>query len=222
MLILAIDQSTSRCSLALARDDRVLGMETWEESASRNQLLFSLLPGLLRRYSVDLPIVDVFAVGLGPGAFSGLRISLSAARAMALPGGKTITGIPSVEALAMDLLGGAEASRRVVVVGDARRDSLWLAGYTLHDGLPGLTEPLGLTRWDDLPARIGEDVTVVSPDWDRIGPRLAECLRGRVSLVEVRRVPSADTLARLAAARQRNGTVSERLAPIYLHPPVGR
>ena len=103
MLILAIEQSSVLASVALLNDGRVLAAERWHCTWNRSQNVFDILPSLLKNASVRPENIDVFAAGTGPGSFSGSRVAVSVAQALALPGGKRAIGISSGEALARDI-----------------------------------------------------------------------------------------------------------------------
>ena len=69
-------------------------------------------------------------MGTGPGTFTGLRIGVSTARALAQAGGQELVAVSSLEALALPSAG----KTAVVACGDARRGELWVAGW--RDGSP--------------------------------------------------------------------------------------
>jgi tRNA threonylcarbamoyladenosine biosynthesis protein TsaB len=218
MLILAIEQSTSVSSIALLSDDSVVTEQVWDDQTSRNQHLFTVLPDLFKNACIDPQSIDIFAIGLGPGAFSALRISLSAIRGLAMPDSKPVFGLSSAEALAWHIIQ-CEEKQSVTVIGDARRGSLWLAGFEASGDIVKMQIPFALTDWDKLPADVKSGVTVTS-DWQRIGERLSQSLPAPVELIKERRVPAASDVGKLALMKLRNGETSLPLKPIYLHPPV--
>jgi len=218
MLTIAIEQSTPTCSVALLDDNRLLQEEHWTEAKSRNQQLFPRLRTWVTLQGLSLPDVERFAVGLGPGSFAGIRISLSAARAMALPGARQVTGISSGEVIAQQAFDELDVER-VSVVGDARRKRLWLA--TFDQGAPphAPEKRYRLIEATELSSALPDRTTVVTPDW----PRLAETLPmlvGNHPRVDGTAVPRAATLGRLAQQRIRDGNDGDPLAPVYLHPAV--
>ena len=105
-----------------------------EAARFRGQQTFPVLRELLQSTGVAAGRVELYAAGLGPGVFSGLRIALAAARAMALPGGTAVRGVSSGEALALEQF---EQGVRppLAVVGDARRERLWLALFDWDGGV---------------------------------------------------------------------------------------
>ena len=90
MRVVALDTSTTVTSCALVEDDHVVWEKELTEKAG------DVLPGALG----DLASVDAVAVGLGPGSFTGLRVGLAAAKALAYAKKLPIAGVSSLVALA--------------------------------------------------------------------------------------------------------------------------
>jgi tRNA threonylcarbamoyladenosine biosynthesis protein TsaB len=218
MIVLALEQSSCRPSAVLLSDGAIRAHAEWLDDRTRRQTLFDAIPDLMRTAGCRLSDVDLFAVGLGPGAFSGLRMAVAAARAFALPGGRPVFGVSSAEALAWEHLRLGEPA--VAVVGDARRDRLWLGVFSA--GSDGLPEGNGfqLVSTGDWLTALPDRGLVASPDWDRIGVRLAEADTVQRRVLAGPASPTARQVAELAIARHARGTPSPPLAPIYLHPPV--
>ena len=67
MIALALEFSSRHGSTALLSGREVLAEETWDEKNFRGQHVFKILPDMLRKASLSLDAIDVFAVGRGPG-----------------------------------------------------------------------------------------------------------------------------------------------------------
>ena len=219
MLTLGIDQSTSVGSLALLDDGRLMAETSWEDSGLHNQHLFTVLPRFLERAGVPPAQIGLYAVGLGPGSFSGLRNAVAGAQGMALPAGKPVCGVSSGEAMAWDA-SSEYGTPHVAVVGDARRGRLWAAEFDVSAGAVSIVRPYFLSTPGDLDREIRRDALRVTPDWSRIDLSLKECVSTGARIVEARRLPAARTVAMLALARFRGGQSPAPAIPIYLHPPV--
>lgn len=215
--ILSIEMSTPTASLALLENDRAVGHRRWDESR-RCQDLFPALAELFRELGVTAESIGLFAVGLGPGSFTGIRMALSAVRGMALPGTVPVAGLNSAEAIAWDACAEAGCAT-VTVLGDARRSRLWVARYVLAEDHMEADGPLALMPEGDLPERLGDGL-VVTPHWQRIGTLLRSACRPGNTLVERDCVPSAETVGRLVSLRRTRGLPLDPLRPIYLHPAV--
>ena len=219
MITLSIEQSSTRGSVALLRDEAVLATRTWEYTWRQTQQLFAVLPEMLGGANVELCAVDVFAAGIGPGSFAGCRMAVSASRAFAVPGGKCVFGISSGEALAHDIFQETDAET-VVVVGDARRQHVWLGHFARGEGWPVMTRPWSLQQSDRLTEELPAKGVVVSPEWERLSGLLKQICPQGITLVEEDRFPDAGALGLLACRKVMNNSTSEPLSPIYLHPAV--
>ncbi len=205
------------------RDGHTLASHEWHETRKRDQHLFAALPAVLETAGVAIEELDRLAVGLGPGSFSGVRIAIAAASALALPDRRPIAGISSAAALAWQTMQASQATT-VAVIGDARRQRLWMATYERDttDGAlkPGL--PLSLLPAETLPDRLPEAGCIVSSDWERLKDRLSPLANAGWTLIAEPRYPSALDVAHLAAQLPEEGLVSplDPPEPLYLHPAV--
>ncbi len=146
---------------------------------------------------------DRIVVGVGPGSFAGIRAALGFAQGYALGAMCEVFGLPSPCALAGD--------EPLVVVGDARRGSFWVA----HFEGKRLVQPVFQVSREDLASSVPTCATVVSPDARRIDEPLravfGEAYCGAA-------VPTAAGLARFALANP--AALSPEPLPIYLNPAV--
>lgn len=206
MLVLAIELSTVRASVALCRDEAILAETSWIEPMARHQQLFEAVPELLKQSGLDWPAIDLFAVGRGPGAFSGIRIGLMAAQMYAVPLNKPVVAISSGTALATELL--AKHNKPVVICGDARRGMFWYGVF-----VPDFSG-WKLATTENFAGLVPADSVIATPH----GTQTTALRAATPALhwLEGDHFPTAYTLARLALA----ATTSEPLEPIYLHPPV--
>lgn len=218
MKTLALEMSTDIGSLALLSGYDVVLERSWRESHLERQGLFTALDELREGAGVEFGEIDLFAVGIGPGAFSGLRMAMAAACALAAPGGKRVVGIVSAQAAAAEWLS-ARHKEEVVVLGDARRQELWamcfcrgefwpvqkgemaVGDLKVGEGLPGSSQ----TAW-------------ITADWERIGSRLEAVCPQSVALERRRVIPAAREIGRMAVAKLERGGKLEPLAPVYVHP----
>ena len=125
MLILAFDTATDVAASALVWDGEVLG-----EQASRAVTLLADIDALLRRGGVKRTQLEGLVVGTGPGSFTGLRMGLATARALAFALELPVAGVSTLTALAA----GAPGALPVI---DARRREV----FCLVEGRPHVLEP---------------------------------------------------------------------------------
>jgi tRNA threonylcarbamoyladenosine biosynthesis protein TsaB len=125
MLTLAFDTATEAATAALVNDGEVLG-----ERTTRAVRLLEDVDALLRQGGGHADRVDGIAVGTGPGSFTGLRMGLATARALAFALDVPVAGVSTLAVLA------AGAPGAVPVI-DARRGEV----FTLVDGEPAVRAP---------------------------------------------------------------------------------
>ncbi len=218
MKTLAIEMSTNTGSIALLVGHDVVCERVWDESRAERQGLFAELGQLCATGVLELADVDLFAVGVGPGAFAGLRMAMAAACSLAAPGAKRVVGIGSSEAAAYECLNRSKTDE-VVVFGDARRQELWAHKFRRGRIWPELQAPMFVGNPDGGSAFCGSGLTAwITADWDRIGSRLESICPAEVVLERRRVVPSARSIGLLGLAKLDHGSATEPLVPVYVHP----
>jgi tRNA threonylcarbamoyladenosine biosynthesis protein TsaB len=165
-MLLALDTSTLTLSLALVGPGPIL---LAEESHPPPQKQSEMLPGavveLLLRHGLGLKDVLGYAVGLGPGSFTGLRIGLSTVKALAYAQRRPVGGASSLAALALD--GPSEVPLVAAMV--ARRDEVYVGFYRRTDG--GLLLEAKEEAWS--PAQLGAYLGA-HPEARALGPAASE------------------------------------------------
>ncbi len=94
---------------------------------------FSLIKKVLAESGSTREQIEVIAVGLGPGSYTGIRVALSIAQGWQLARGVKLLGISSAECLAAQAQA-EKISGRVNVVIDAQRNEFYLASYEVSPG----------------------------------------------------------------------------------------
>jgi tRNA threonylcarbamoyl adenosine modification protein YeaZ len=144
-IVLAIDTSTRRAAIALGTcAGEILGETSWECGYRHGQEVLATLDGLLLRAGVGLGRVEALVAGTGPGAFTGLRVGLATAKALAHGLGRPIVGVPSTQALAEAAWQSGEAGSadELVVIMPAGPHDRYVAIYGRPDG-SGTPEAIG-------------------------------------------------------------------------------
>lgn len=100
MLVLALDTTTSSGSCALVRDGRVVREQVNDAPNAHAEHLPADLMSLLEHAGVSLADIAIFAVAIGPGSFTGLRIGIATMQGLAFAEGKPLVGISGFDALA--------------------------------------------------------------------------------------------------------------------------
>ncbi len=102
-LSLGFDTSAAHCAAALLQGDRVLIQRHEDMARGQAERLFPLLEEMLTSAGVDWRDLSVIGCGTGPGNFTGIRISVAAARGLALSLGIPAVGVSVTEAMACGL-----------------------------------------------------------------------------------------------------------------------
>lgn len=100
MLILGISSSAVFPSAALSQDGRILGLRKDESGRSHSASLMELIEGVLSDAGRNVSELDAVAVDVGPGSFTGVRIGVSCANALAEALGISVIPVCSLAALA--------------------------------------------------------------------------------------------------------------------------
>ena len=119
-LVLSFDTSTSQCSVALMRGPNLLGHHNSEMARGQTENLLVICQDMMAAAGQDVSALEAVGVGIGPGNFTGIRISVSAARGLALGLGVPAVGVSSFEALRYGTQGPCACAI------DARRDQVFL------------------------------------------------------------------------------------------------
>jgi tRNA threonylcarbamoyl adenosine modification protein YeaZ/ribosomal-protein-alanine acetyltransferase len=138
MLVLALDTTTRGGSVAVARDGRLLDLLAGDPARPHAERVPADLLRSLDRAGVLLSQIDVFAVAIGPGSFTGLRIGIAAIQGCAFATGRPVVGVSALEALALAAAAawGGGPARRVGVWIDAQRHEVFSALYDVCGGGP--------------------------------------------------------------------------------------
>ncbi|MFC1454384.1 tRNA (adenosine(37)-N6)-threonylcarbamoyltransferase complex dimerization subunit type 1 TsaB [Verrucomicrobiota bacterium] len=217
MLILAIEQSSDTGSAAIINDGKIIGDREWNSVNSRGCGLFKCLKKLIASAGINLKDIDRYIVDVGPGSYGGLRSSLAAVKAFAMPDKKPVYALTAPETIAFEIMQEASVDT-VQVVGDARRRQLWTCVYKSDKNIPVINKKLCLVPENDLRSTSG--AVIVSPDWHRLEARLKALVRGDARLINDKRIPKAACLGILACKKMELNMPSEPLCPVYMHAAV--
>jgi len=152
-VILALETATTACSAALcAADGSVVADRLALSGPAHSQLLLPFVHEILAEAGAGWADVDTVAVGLGPGAFTGLRIGIATARALAQADGRAaLAGVPTLAALALALAEAPEAAgRRLVPLIDGRRREVFAAVFESAGGGVRQVEDVAVVPADGL------------------------------------------------------------------------
>ena len=216
MNILALDTTTSACSVALLADEFEVSRSAMMERGHAEALM-PMVKDVLNQASRTFADIDTLAVTIGPGAFTGLRIGLAAARGMALAAGIPCVGVTSLEAVAEGIGPEKRAGRALLVALDSKRADVF--AQVFDAGGPPVGPPVAVSLdglMDIVPPR---PVLVAGT----AAPAVVESLMRRgVDAVRASGTgcPHAKDVARVAARLVAAGKKTDKPpSPLYLRPP---
>ncbi|GII03197.1 tRNA (adenosine(37)-N6)-threonylcarbamoyltransferase complex dimerization subunit type 1 TsaB [Planobispora takensis] len=185
MLVLAFDTATPAVTAALHDGRRVLAESTTVDARRHGELLAPTIERVLAESGAALRDVTAIAAGSGPGPYTGLRVGLMTAQALATTLGVPAYGVCTLDALAY----GTGLSEPFLVATDARRKEVFWGHYA--DARTRLSGP-AVDKPQDLPA----DLPLAGA-----GARMYAEIVGASRVLDVPELPSAGALAALAASR---------------------
>jgi tRNA threonylcarbamoyladenosine biosynthesis protein TsaB len=219
MRVLALDAATEACSVALLSGDELISRFA-EGGRSHAQQVLDMVEAVLAEAAVSLSTLDGIAASIGPGAFTGVRISVAVAQGLAFGAGLRVVPVSTLEALAFQVIrSGAGHSLACL---DARMGEVYW-GCFAADLARGLTATC--------PASVGPPDSVVLPvpgACRGIGrgfgayPTLAALPGLELDPKDSGALPNAREFARLGALRlqRAEGMDPADLSPLYLRDKV--
>ena len=219
MRVLALDTATEIGAIALVEGDTLLAQTQFRVEKTHSQNLWRIIRFLLAETGWGLEQIDLWAVSIGPGSFTGVRIGLATVKGLAWVTQKPVIGVSTLEVLAWSV---TPTPYLICPILDARHQEVFFAFYRYTPAgsvrmvrEPGHLRPLALLREIQEPAVfLGNGVRRYQELFrDRLGPRVL--------------VPGAwghplsgFTLAAIAQERFRRGKVRNagEVSPLYLRP----
>ena len=131
-LILNIDTSTSVCSVALARDGKMIALKENNEGLNHSVLLGTYIDEILKDNHMDAHCLDAVAISMGPGSYTGLRIGVSMAKGVCFGAGKPLIAVPTLQALALSVSERIREEALYCPMIDARRMEVYTAFFDRH------------------------------------------------------------------------------------------
>lgn len=121
MKILAIDTSSSVCSTALLENENIIDENNLDNVRTHSENLMPLVKELLERNQLGLKNINLIAVTVGPGSFTGIRIGIATIKPMAEVFNIPIAGVTSLETLARN----DESKKNKIVLIDAKNNQVY-------------------------------------------------------------------------------------------------
>ncbi len=205
--ILAIDTATTRIVVALGSPDgQSEGAATWEAGYRHGETLLATTSRFLAELNIRRSRLSAIVVGIGPGAFTGLRVGMATAKGLAHGLGLPIVGISTAEALLAGCPDGGGDERPVLLLPAGPSDRILVRRGGRPERLAGGAEPA-----------LAADEYLIAVDLAGRAPQDA------IELGEAARAGLGAALLSLGAARLRTGDVDDLagLVPEYVTLPRG-
>lgn len=216
--IVAIETSSRVGSVAIGLGPDMLERITFGAELNHAVELLPTIDQLTSRQGWPAGGVDHFYVSAGPGSFTGLRIGITVARALALAAGARVVAVPTVDVLAVNALDLPDPPANLAVVLDAKRRQVYAAVFRLVDDRYQKTVDACVMTPAELLARAPRPLAVLGEgvDYHR------QALTGSdVDLLPAERRPRAEVVYQLGwqLAEANQFADPKALIPIYLRRP---
>jgi len=213
VLTLAVDTASQAGSLAVLRDEKVIGVLSVSSNETYSSRLFRHLEYLMNELSLELDRFDLFAVDAGPGSFTGLRMGLTAAKGWAEVYRKPIAAISGLEAVAAQ---SRSTAPWLVPVMDARRGQLYFGFYRrIGRALALEGEECVMTPgefFEILRARSrSREFSIITPDPEVIVTELSQLEISRTLAIEPVSGVLAPSIGQLGFERVQRGQLTDSL-----------
>jgi len=224
--LLAIDTALEAVSVCLTDGDEVLANAEAESDRRHGEMLAPMIQALLHQAGCTVRDIGCIGVDVGPGLFTGMRVGIATAKAMAEVLQTDLVGVSSLEVLAAQAVASSAATDMDVVASiiDARRGEVFWALFRSADQ-EQLTPPRAGTPEECLEsiAARGQSTCLIGTGVTRFAAVFEDGLRlaiadHRLAPAE-RGVPKALSLATIARARSVESVTVDELVPMYLRAP---
>ena len=217
MTVLALESSALTASIALVTDGHPTAELMLDNGNTHSETLLPAVETLLKMTNQTLADIDLFAVSVGPGSFTGIRIGVATVKGLAFGTGKCCIGVSSLEGLAYRLNG---VDGLVCPVLNARRKQVYTALFRSKSGkIERITDDCVLTvdRLDDYTKDYNEPIHFVGDGYDMAKNAVKH---PTADIPYVLRHPSATAVAESALVAYENGKrgTDATLTPVYLRP----
>ena len=228
MKILALETSTKRFGLAISDGKKVL---TQRNIVLKKVLSSSIIPAIdqmLKRLKITLKDIDGFAIGLGPGSFTSLRVGLATVKAFALTLEKPVVGISSLDVLANNVKD--KPVDQVCVIVDARRNMVYASIYEKKGDCLDRSSEYMLTALDNVLDQVKGNTLFIGDGLSLYRENIVKAYREAAKkhktsckplfTEEKFWYPRAGELAKIANERfeAKDPDSIEKLVPLYLYP----
>lgn len=214
MIALVCESSTLLGSVALFKDHQLLAYRESLRQGSHTNVINMYVEDVLKTANIKLSEVDLFVSGIGPGSFTGIRISLNLIKTFAYCHGKSVLGINSLENLASQV---AETPFPIVCMINAYKNMVYIAQYSNSSGILLQTKPPEVVRVQELVNYITHTCLVVGDGYAAYSQYLQPHTKAQINRPEQPHdEPKASAVAKLITSRSSQAIHWSNFLPLYL------
>jgi tRNA threonylcarbamoyladenosine biosynthesis protein TsaB len=221
-MLLALDTSTTAASIALVREEHLVGELTWDVGQRHSAELLQRLDWLLETTGAKPADLTEIAVATGPGSFNGVRVALTVAKSLCFALGARLSAVSTLDVAAW---GYSSASDPVWALLDAGRGEVYAAGYPSPSTDAAAWAPVDgylLLTPQELASHVSGRALFCGEWRAETETILREALGAHARFASHLSTRRAVWLAELASARLRDGRVENpaTIEPLYLRKPA--
>lgn len=215
MNILAFDTTTSNQTIALAVDNRVIAEKTIKNTGDHSKTLLPNIYRMLEKFNIKFSDLDLITIAIGPGSFTGIRISLSTAKGLCYGNQIPLKPISTLKSLAHNL---TPTKTKILAVLAAGRGEIYSALYT--PTLEQIIEP-HLSSISSALGNLDSKTTIVGPYSEKIKARIQEKAPEDLEFCAPHKnLPTASALINLALKEKTDKKYKfseiSKMQPLYL------
>jgi len=216
MKLLSIETSTMAGSVAINTDDKLIAEVMLDIDVVHSERLTSCIEWLLKTSNTSINDIDAFAISIGPGSFTGLRIGLSTAKGLSYATEKPLIAVPTLDAFARRV---PFTLYNICPMLDARKDEVYTGLYRWCGDRLEKTIPEMAIRPAEFLGSIRGRTIFLGGGAEIYKDAILDVLKNEAIFAPPWLMsPSASTVAEIAMERFRNGETSDpvTLTPFYI------
>ena len=164
MIFLALESATSRQSIAIFRDQELLGYVECDFDRSLTPQVIPKIHQLLEEVSMNVSDIEGLAVSIGPGTFTGLRVGLSTMTAFRFGLEIPLVGVPTLEGLAWNL---PNSNLPIISTVSIRGDLMYWGHFRWQQGHITCLKNNQIGKLPEICANLSEPSLILGDGWIR-------------------------------------------------------
>jgi len=216
MKLLAIETSTKHLGIIIRDEKSILSEYRDKMELRHSQDLIPRIDTLLKNLKLKLTDINAFAISIGPGSFTGLRVGVSTLKALNIVTQIPIVAVPTLDVIAENAAG---EGRDICTVIDAKKGNLYTSLYKSRDGGIIRVWDYLLLNLDELAGRIEKETLFIGDGIDRYGTTIKALIKGAVFAEMNLWLPDVKVVADLGFDRLKRKEFidPDTLVPMYIY-----